>query len=240
MIESTNVFFLDIETVPYIEKWKDVPPPVQNLFRKKFKAKFDTPVSLLGYADKLPDPQVIWDENAGFFAEFNKIVCVCVGRIYMGEGNVLKLGIRALTGTEQEILDKLTVSLAKSDLHQICAHNGKRFDFPVLIRKYLMYRKEVPPQLLVGGKKPWDLPWIDTMEIWGAGEWKYTVSLDMLSYLFGLPSPKQEISGADVGPLFYAGALKDIISYCVLDVVTLVNAYRSMCRQEIFTTHTVA
>jgi uncharacterized protein YprB with RNaseH-like and TPR domain len=114
----------------------------------------------------------------------------------------------------------------------LCAHNGKEFDFPYISRRMLINQMQPPVPLQMFGKKPWEIPHIDTMELWKFGDWKNFVSLELLAHIFGVPTPKDDIDGSMVASIYYIEKdLERIRVYCEKDVLTLCNVFRKM-RQE--------
>ena len=104
----------------------------------------------------------------------------------------------------------------------MCAHNGKEFDFPFLGRRILINNMELPYALDIAGKKPWEVKHLDTMELWKFGDYKHYTSVDLLSHVLGIPSPKNDITGADVSRVYYEDEdLEKIVHYCEGDVVTI-------------------
>ena len=79
------------------------------------------------------------------------------------------------------------------------------------------------PQLLnIAGKKPWEVAHLDTMELWKFGDYKNYTSLKLLAQLFSIPTPKDDISGADVYNVYYKEKNIDrIATYCRKDVITM-------------------
>ena len=47
----------------------------------------------------------------------------------------------------------------------LCAHNGKEFDFPYIARRLIIKGMSLPYKLDLFGKKPWEVPHLDTMEL---------------------------------------------------------------------------
>jgi len=69
---------------------------------------------------------------------------------------------------EKEILEgfkNLLDSHFNRNEHVLCAHNGKEFDFPYIARRMIIHRIELPNKLNLFGKKPWEIPRLDTMEL---------------------------------------------------------------------------
>ena len=112
---------------------------------------------------------------------------------------------------------------------QLCAHNGKEFDFPYLCRRMLIHGMGLPAVLDVRGKKPWEVNHLDTMELWRFGDWKSFTSLDLLANIFGIESSKQVMHGSEVGTYYYEHQdLDRIAQYCMDDVIALVQVFLKM------------
>jgi 3'-5' exonuclease len=214
-----NILFLDIETVPQYSTHDQLPLNFAALWEKK--------AGQLSRIEKFSmegtvKPDEIY-ERAGIYAEFGKIVCISTG--------VLRnktLWIKSFYGdNETELLtgfiDMLN-KLKKKNINYLCAHNGKEFDYPYLIRRMLINGLEVPAILDLSGKKPWEVNHLDTMELWKFGDYKNYTSLELLATVFGIPTPKDDIKGSDVALVYWQDHdLVRIVTYCQKDVVTIVN-----------------
>jgi uncharacterized protein YprB with RNaseH-like and TPR domain len=116
--------------------------------------------------------------------------------------------------------------------HLLCAHNGKEFDFPYIARRMLIHQIALPKILSLHGKKPWEIPHLDTMHLWRFGDFKQYTSLKLLAHVFGIPSPKDDIDGSQVAQMYYQEKdIERIIRYCEKDVVTVAQVLLKM-RQE--------
>ena len=117
---------------------------------------------------------------------------------------------------------------------RLCAHNGKEFDFPYIARRMLINGVELPLVLDIAGKKPWEIPHLDTMEMWKFGDWKSYTSLNLLTHVFGIPSPKGDIDGSMVSTVYWKEKdLERITNYCQKDVVALIQVFRKMHYEEL-------
>ena len=111
----------------------------------------------------------------------------------------------------------------------LCGHNAKEFDFPYLCRRMLIHGIRLPKVLDISGKKPWEIKHLDTMELWKFGDYKAYTSLALLCHIFQIPTPKDDISGADVARVYYEEQnLERITKYCEKDVVALIQVYLRM------------
>ena len=128
-------------------------------------------------------------------------------------------------GEEKKLLKdfkNLLISHFSQAKHLLCAHNGKEFDFPYIARRMIIHGMELPYKLNLFGKKPWEVPHLDTMELWKFGDYKNYTSLKLLTHVLGIPSPKDDIDGSDVYRVFYEeNDLSRIIEYCERDTIAV-------------------
>jgi DNA polymerase elongation subunit (family B) len=116
-----------------------------------------------------------------------------------------------------------------SPSHILCGHNAKEFDFPYLCRRMLINGIKIPATLNLAGKKPWEVNHLDTMELWKFGDYKAYTSLALLCHVFNIPTPKDDISGADVARVYYEDKdLERIGRYCEKDVIALIQLFLRM------------
>jgi hypothetical protein len=58
------------------------------------------------------------------------------------------------------------------------------------------------------------------MQLWKFGDYKHFTSLKLLTTIFNIPTPKDDIKGSDVHRVFYEeGDVDRIVEYCQKDVV---------------------
>ncbi|WP_299181453.1 3'-5' exonuclease [uncultured Chryseobacterium sp.] len=220
-IPLEKVLFLDIETVPHAPSWEELPETDQKLWEKKTKFQRKEEFSA----------EEFYPERAGIMAEFGKIICITVGMLEKND----TLKIKSFAGhDEKKILLEFGELFNSPRLREVilCAHNGKEFDFPWIARRFLINGIQPPVPFRLFGKKPWEIPHIDTMELWKFGDYKSFVSLELLAHVFGIPTPKDDIDGSMVSSIYYIEKdLQRIVDYCEKDVLTLANIFRRM-RQE--------
>jgi uncharacterized protein YprB with RNaseH-like and TPR domain len=124
-----------------------------------------------------------------------------------------------------EFLEKYT----RNPFRVLCAHNGKEFDFPYLCRRMLIQGIALPSLLQIGGLKPWEVPHLDTLELWKFGDYKHYTSLKLLAAVMGVPDSKDDIDGSEVGRVYWKeGDLDRIARYCRKDVITLARVYQRL------------
>jgi len=232
MLENINpesILFLDIETVPMVGHYDELTDRMKPLWDKKAEMLIKNERSP---ADEIKSAEEIFN-RAGIYAEFGKIVCISTGIIRQGS-----LRIKSFFGeNEKEILSEFVVMLNKASgksFQFLCAHNGKEFDYPYLIRRMLINDIPVPSILDLAGKKPWEVNHLDTMELWKFGDYKSYTSLELLAAVFNIPTPKNDIQGSDVARVYWEDSdLPRIVTYCQKDVLTIVNLFLKFQHQPI-------
>lgn len=209
-----DILFLDIETVPQEEYWSSLTTETQHLFEAKTK-----------YQRKEEFTAEEFYERAGIWAEFGKIICISVG--YFNTINKKRqLRIRSFYGNdESKILTDFKNLLDAHFDHTsnvLCAHNGKEFDFPFIARRMIIHQIPLPKKLNLFGKKPWEVPHLDTLELWKFGDFKHYTSLKLLTHILGIPSPKDDIDGSEVAAVYYKEKdIQRIVKYCEKDTIAV-------------------
>lgn len=222
-IPLEKILFLDIETVPQAGNWEELHETDQYLWDKKTKMQRKEDFTA----------QEFYNERGGIMAEFGKIICISVGILEKSE----KLMIKSFSGDdEKKLLEEFGEIFNHPKLHDVilCAHNGKEFDFPWIARRFLINGMQPPKPFQMFGKKPWEIPHLDTMELWKFGDYKSFISLELLAHVFGIPTPKDDIDGSMVSSIYYIEKdLFRIVQYCEKDVLTLANIFRRMRQEEL-------
>jgi uncharacterized protein YprB with RNaseH-like and TPR domain len=118
----------------------------------------------------------------------------------------------------------------------MCGHNVKEFDFPFIARRMLIHGIKIPAKLNLMGKKPWEVPHLDTLELWKFGDYKHFTSLKLLTRVLGVPSPKDDIDGSEVAKVFYKNKDIDrIAAYCEKDVIAVAQIILKLRLQKLLT-----
>lgn len=224
-IRLENILFLDIETVPEQENFNLLDDETRNLYALKtqYQRKEDF------------TPEEFYD-RAGIWAEFGKIVCLSAG-FFTFKGDIRHFRVTSFCGEEAQILKDFSNLLNNhfnQPQHIMCGHNAKEFDFPFIARRMIINQLPIPPKLNLFGKKPWEVPHLDTMELWKFGDFKSYTSLKLLTKILGIPSPKGDIDGSQVGHVFHVEKDIDrIVTYCEKDVVAVAQVLLRMRREEL-------
>ncbi len=210
-IDLQQVLVLDIETVPQYPSFNELPADYQQLWDQKTR-----------FQRRDGETAAEFYSRGGILAEFGKIICISVG-IFSNKTETLSLRVKSFFGDEEKEVIQTFIDLLKkqADSLILCAHNGKEFDFPYLCRRMLINGLQIPVQLNIHGKKPWEIMHLDTMDLWKFGDYKNYTSLNLLAAVFNIPSPKDDIDGSMVHKVYWEeNDLKRIRIYCEKDVIT--------------------
>ncbi|MBL7766232.1 MAG: ribonuclease H-like domain-containing protein [Chitinophagaceae bacterium] len=216
MITPENLLLIDIETVPGCRSLEELPERMQRLWARK---------SALIDKDN-PSFEQTYAQRAGIYAEFGKIICIGLG-YFIRNGADYQLKVKMLSGhDETEMLKEFSAICNKFFSYperQFCGHNIREFDIPYICRRSFIRGVPLPEVLSdLQNKKPWENPMLDTLQYWKFGEYKNFTSVDLLSAVLDIESPKGDIDGSDVAGVYWKdNALDRIVSYCGRDVVTV-------------------
>ena len=219
-IKPEDILFLDIETVPSKSSFDELEPAMQALWDKK---------SSNMRADDQDAAEIY--QRAGIYAEFGKIICISVG--LLKDRDPYGFRLKSFFGDDEHLLltefSVMLTNYSKNRELLLCAHNGKEFDYPYIARRMIINSIRIPDLLDNAGKKPWEVKLLDTMELWKFGDYKSYTSLDLLSAILGIPSPKDDIDGSMVADIYWNDHdLKRIVKYCEKDVLAVAQVFLRM------------
>lgn len=219
--DPRKILFLDIETVSRKATFDELDPEWQMLWEGKtlYQRKEDE------------NPAEYYPKRAAVMAEFGKVICISCGFITETNGQ-RNFRVKSFFGDDEHKLLSEFAEMLKTHFDRtfvLCAHNGKEFDFPYLSRRMLAQNIRLPECLNTSGLRPWEVPHLDTMEMWKFGDWKSYTSLKLLAALFGIPTPKDDIDGSMVGDVYWKERdLPRIVIYCQKDAVTVARLFLKM------------
>lgn len=223
-LKITDLLFIDIETVRLVEELElDTPLFDSWKYKMGYEMKDATNDELISaYKDK-----------AALHPEFARIACITLG---YAKGD--KLNLKTYKNSDEaELLENffndLDIFTTKNKSSRLAGHYIVYFDIPFIMRRALVNQVQPHDLIDTSGLKPWDLTAVDTKDLW-KGTSPTPASLINIAVALGLPSPKDDISGAQVGDVYYGeleGGIDRIASYCEKDVLTVANVIRK-CRFE--------
>ena len=224
-LNPEHILFLDIETVPQQQTYDALDNYTQQLWEQKTQCQRKDEITAVDFYDR-----------AGIWAEFGKIICISVG-FFVLKGDSRNFRVKSFHGDEVTILmefKNLLESHFSKPYHLLCAHNGKEFDFPYIARRMIINGIDIPFKLNLFGKKPWEVPHLDTMELWKFGDYKTYTSLKLMAHVLGIPSPKADIDGSEVRDVFYEdNDLDRIVEYCEKDTVTVAQILLKLRNEDL-------
>jgi uncharacterized protein YprB with RNaseH-like and TPR domain len=224
-IPLNNILFLDIETVPEEDNFNALDAEMKTLWEQKTQ-----------YQRKEEYTPEDFYERAGIWAEFGKIVCISVG-YFANKSDIRNFRVTSFFGEEKKILKDFSALLDNhfnGAQHLLCGHNAKEFDIPFIARRMIINQIVIPAKLNLFGKKPWEIPHLDTLELWKFGDYKHFTSLKLLTKILGIPSPKGDIDGSQVAHVFYVEKDIDrIVTYCEKDVIAVAQIFLRLRREDL-------
>ncbi|MGC3979407.1 MAG: 3'-5' exonuclease [Paludibacteraceae bacterium] len=224
-----KIMFIDIETIPQTEYFSQLSEELQLLWEEKFSSlKKRLPEK---YSEE-STTAAAFENSAGIYAEYGKIVCISVGFIYFRNEETY-FRTKSFAGHDEKKLltdfSELIKTFFKTTDYTFCGHNIKEFDIPYICRRMLVNGLPLPKVLQINTKKPWELNFIDTLDYWKFGDYKNYVSLKLLTAIFDIPTPKDDIDGSQVANVYYKEKNVERISvYCQKDVVATAQVWLKM------------
>jgi len=227
--ELQQFISFDIETVSSHKSLNELEvdnPRLGQLWRKRCVYLRNKHADNLNLSD-----EEIFSQKAGLQAEFGKIVCISISYVrFDKETSTPTIKTKSFANDDETLIlkpflnfiRKVQVDMPNSIL---VGHNIKRFDVPYIFKRSLINGLEVPDMLKTNGKKPWEMKLTDTAELWSGGSWQESfTSLDIMTTVLGLPTPKSEMDGSEVTDAYWnKGKLNEIAQYCERDVASVLN-----------------
>jgi len=233
----SNILFLDVETVSGTHLLSDLNGEMQYLWSLKAAQLLKKPKEEIE-KEELAD---FYQERAAIYAEFGKIVCISAGLIVNEGKNRMKVRLKSFYGfDEKQVLldfaELMQQYFNDSNTHYICGHNLREFDVPYICRRMVVQGIQLPELLQLHGKKPWETKYLlDTMDLWKFGDYKHYSSLKLLTGIFGIPTPKDDIDGSEVGRVFWEEKnVERIAVYCEKDVLAVIQIMMKFKRMDTF------
>ncbi|MDB5245977.1 MAG: hypothetical protein JWQ40_371 [Segetibacter sp.] len=212
-----DLFIIDIETVPQVEKYTQLPAEAGTLFFDKISKTVPENFNV----------EEVYRQKAGILAEFGKVVCISTAFFYVDKAERICLKIKSIAGDNETAVLTQFIELADKFFQhrpkfQFAGHNIREFDVPFLCRRLVIHQIALPSYLHIYGAKPWEICMADTLQWWKFGDYKNYTSLHLLASILGIPTSKDDIDGSMVQDVYYKeNNLSRIINYCEKDVVVV-------------------
>lgn len=225
-IKSENLVTIDIETVRLAETFDELDAGTQSAW--EYKNKQD---------GKVPDHDELsekWEQYSSLYAEFSKVCAVSLAFLHNGT-----LYCKEFYGDdEKEILSNLGTTLEnifnRGKEYRLAGHAAKYFDYPYLVKRFIINGMDIPSILDTTDAKPWEQMNLCTNELWKVGGTGPGSSLQALCNMLQVPVSKVDLVGDEVGKAFYAKEYDRIGRYCSYDTVATFNVLRRFKKESIF------
>lgn len=195
--------YLDIETLPADEKYRDT---LKALYDKRKEKGKEVGVNFEKFS-----------LETSFDGTFGRIFCIA----YAIDDN--PVGIIYSDGDEKEILKQFWEVAKDKDL--FVGHNIMEFDLKFIYQRSII--NSVKPTIDINFARYRNHPIFDTMKEWV--KWSnFNVGLESIALALDIPSPKNGIDGSQVFDFYKNGKTKDILEYCKKDVETVRAVYKRM------------
>lgn len=212
-LNEEGLLFYDLESAPLV-KTLEIDTPLYNSW--EYKVNKDGGRTSEEIIEQYPS-------ESALYPEFAKVVCIVVGKISNGKIKLITLDDE----DEVDILSKFNEIINRNIKDRIVGFANIGFDTPFVFKRMLINGIAPHDKLDSSGLKPWTVDEVDLSVMWKGTSFNRG-SLLNIATAFGLPSPKDDISGKDVGRVYYEGGLKRIAKYCRADVVTTINIFKKM------------
>lgn len=219
-LNEEKLIFYDIETATVVPELEPE-SPLYNSW--EYKVNKD---------GKFTQQEVLesFKKEAGLYPEFTKIVSIVVGKIVKGKIYLITLDQES----EGDILNEFNDILSRNVDCKLVGFVNIGFDTPFVFKRMLINKIKPNDRIDSSGLKPWEVDEIDLAKSWQGTSFA-RASLINIATAFGLPSPKDDISGADVGKVYWTEGKKGlarISKYCRKDVETTINIFKCMRLQD--------
>lgn len=218
-MELKKLFFFDAEWVPIAKDWNELQekfPEHANAWLNRCKKWND---QRQRNEQEIKQPETFWEDDAGFNAEFSKIICISFG--YLNKDN--EFIVRSSYGHDEfDLLNNFNNLLesVSSKNYILSGYAIKRYDMPWIAKRMMINGISPSKMLNVYGKKPWEVNVFDLPEVWGQGNLQESYTpFDTVLTSLGIETSKDDISGANVKTVYYVNNdLERIKTYCEKDV----------------------
>lgn len=222
-IDLRHLLFIDIETASSVSSFNELTTELQSLWSEKI-TKIEPETS---------DAALAFEERAALSAAFGRIVCISIGYFpNFQSDNQPVFRVKSFAGFDEvallkDFFETVAAFESRDNTLKFCGHNIQEFDIPYICRRALINGLSLPFSLQLHDKKPWETPIVDTLKLWRFGEYRNYTSLRLLTSIMGVPTPKDDIDGSQVGKVFWQEKnIKRIAVYCQKDVVAVAQLMR--------------
>lgn len=227
-LDLKSLLVYDIETARSYNELSDAPA--------QFAESWNLMHTKKNLGERYASPEESYLGESGLYPAFSNIVAISLGSWVKGEIVVKNMNYCDMSDDdERKIVEHFMKILTKYPQVIIGGFNITGFDNPFMVRKSIKHEIQIPLQLQIWAKKPWEQQVFDLFTFWKmssfSGSGPGYVSLDAICLEMGVTSPKDGISGADVGDEFWKGNCDEIAEYCGKDVKATMEVIENIKNQ---------
>ena len=229
--DISKLLFFDIQTASAEPNFHALDEEMQYLWYHKMNT----------YVENARNVDIcdLYNTKSQLHAEFGRITCISLGYISSWVDDMPIAKIKSICDlNELNILTEVYDILNRSTTQRfrLCGHNIKEFDIPFLIRRLLIHSLPVPHVINVMNKKPWEMNFIDTMELWQFGVSRYYISLQLLARVLQVATFSTDIDPITMSRIFWDDQdFAKITKYCEHNILTTMNVILRISNQPMIT-----
>ena len=169
--------------------------------------------------EEVQDLNEEFKKKGPLYLGFTKIVCMVLG-YFQGDEIITK----SYTGEEKDLLVDFMKDFSKlvqSGKTHLVSFSGNGYDIPAVSFRCMVNGIEPHPYFDVACQKEWNMEYSIDLNNYLRGTAFTNLSLINAAVAFGLPSPKQSLSGDEVSNLYWdkdKKKMEKISDYCTQDV----------------------
>ncbi|HFE63626.1 MAG TPA: hypothetical protein ENK14_04320 [Caldithrix sp.] len=206
---------LDIETVP-MKALSEYSSAIQDKVNEKISRQQER------------NPDYDYDYFASIHGDFGKIICISLG--YVNNDNEIRL--KSLAGDKEEEILKEFNDIISGHRGIFIHYNGLNFDIPFILQR-MAHNGLVPSNRRFSDLRRYSTnPHFDVMMQYYNWDMQKVLPLGILASLYGLPNPKEDLSGDQVFQAYKEEKWNRIIHYCEFDTATTLNLWRKIFRYQ--------
>ena len=206
---------LDIETVP-MKALSEYSSAIQDKVSEKISRQQER------------NPDYDYDYFASIHGDFGKIICISLG--YVNNDNEIRL--KSLAGDKEEEILKEFNDIISGHRGIFIHYNGLNFDIPFILQR-MAHNGLVPSNRRFSDLRRYSTnPHFDVMMQYYNWDMQKVLPLGILASLYGLPNPKEDLSGDQVFQAYKEEKWNRIIHYCEFDTATTLNLWRKIFRYQ--------
>ena len=232
MYNVSKLLFFDIETVSQYKDLCDIPKRELKMWQSyydTFTNRVTDGAKLLQYKENTEEYiNEVDRQTAAFFPEFGKVCCISLG--FVTNGGDIRLQSFCGENEKDILLESRNVFNKIEKLgFELCGQNIKGFDIPFLGKRFFINGLKPPSIFPKHDTKPWEMAVLDTKDIWQFGSNRGLSSLDLITTILGIESPKNgDVRGDNVSHFYWDGELNSIKEYCEKDVKALIDIINTL------------